>query len=128
MEARVTSQSQPFRLMERMEEARVLHGQEFRADLPNVRVTALAGSEEGQVLFCDMGPIRVREVLHLGDDRPLPTHVTVQGLEAPVSGMYDIFNALVSSNGDMRLVVDHKTRVAPVVRAVSAATQQAVGP
>ena len=70
MKARVTSQSQPFRLMARMEEAKVLHGQEVRADLPNVRVTAVAGSGEGQALFCTIGPIRVREVLHRGDNQP----------------------------------------------------------
>ncbi len=126
MEARVTSQSQPFRLMERMEEAKVLHGQELRADLPNVRVTALAGSGEGQALFCNVGPIRVREVLERGDDRPLPTNVTLQGLEVPISGTYDIFNARVSSNGDIRLVVDDKTWVVPAVKAVRAAMHQAV--
>jgi len=112
--------------MERMEEAKVLHGQELRADLPNVRVTALAGSGEGQALFCNVGPIRVREVLERGDDRPLPTNVTLQGLEVPISGTYDIFNARVSSNGDIRLVVDDKTWVVPAVKAVRAAMHQAV--
>jgi hypothetical protein len=115
MEAHVTSQSQPFRLRERMEEAKVLHGEELRADLPNVRVTALAGSAEGQALFCHIGPIRVREVLQRGDDCPLPTSVMLQGLEVPISGTYDIFNARVSSNGDIELVVDDKTWLAPAV-------------
>ncbi len=128
MEARVTSQSQAFRLMERMEEAKVLHGQEVRADLPNVRVSALAGSGEGHALFCNIGPIRVREVLHGGDDRPLPTDVTLQGMEVPISGTYDIFNALVSSNGDIRLVVDDKTSVVPAVKTGRAAMPQAVAP
>ena len=125
MEARVTSQSQPFRLRERMEEAKVLHGEEVRADLPNVRITALAGSGEGQALFCTLGPIRVREILHPGDGGPLPTDVTVQGLEVPISGAYDVFNALVSSNGDIRLVVDDKTCVVPALRAVGAACTRA---
>ncbi len=115
MEARVTSQSQPFRLMERMEEAKMFHGQEVRADLPNVRVTALAGGRDGQALFCNMGPIRVREILNRGDDRPLPIKVSLQGLEVPTSGTYDLLNALVSSNGDICLVVDDKTRVVPTV-------------
>ena len=126
MEARVTSQSQPFRLMERMEEAKVLHGQEVRADLPNVRVTALAGSAQGQALFCALGPIRVREVLQRGEDRPLSTNVTLQGLDVPASGTYDIFNALVTSNGDIRLVVDDRTWVVPAVKAVKVAMHQAV--
>src|SRR3989449_2050943 len=38
MEARITAQSQSFKLRERLEEAKVSHGQEVRADLPNVRV------------------------------------------------------------------------------------------
>ena len=38
MNARVTSESQSFRLVERMEEAKISHGQELRADLSNVRV------------------------------------------------------------------------------------------
>ncbi len=116
MEARVTSQSQPFRLRQRMEEAKVFHGQEVRADLPNVRVTALAGSGEGQALFCNIGPIRVREVLQRGDDQPLSTDVTLQGLEVPMSGTYDILNARVSSNGGIELVVDDKTWLVPAVK------------
>ena len=116
MEARVTSQSQPFRLIQRMEEAKVLHGQELRADLPNVRVLALAGGGEGQVLFCNLGPIRVREILNRGDDRPLPTDVRLRGLEVPISGTYDLFNARVSSNGDIALVVDDKTWLVPAVQ------------
>ncbi len=116
MEARVTAQSQPFRLIERMEEAKVFHGQEIRADLPNVRVTALAGGREGQVFFCTVGPIRVREILNRGDDRPLPSKVNVEGLAVPTSGSYDLLNVLVSSNGDLRLVIDDKTRVVPILK------------
>lgn len=119
MEARVTSQSQSFRLTERMEEAKILHGQEVRADLPNVRVTALAGSSEGQALFCNMGLIRVRETLSRGDDGPLSGNVTLKGLEVPISGAYDLLNALVSSNGDTSLVVDDKTSVVPADGTVS---------
>ena len=115
MEARITAQSQPFKLIERLEEAKVYHGQEIRADLPNVRVTALPGSTEGQVFFCTLGPIRVRETLNRGDDRPLPSNVAVEGLAVPTSGRYDILNALVCSNGDLRLVVDDKTWVVSAI-------------
>jgi hypothetical protein len=111
MKARVTSESQSFRLVERMEEARISHGQQLRADLQNVRVLALAGVAEVQTLFCNIGPIRVRTILNRGDDRPLPTAVTLEGLEVSTSGTYDILNALVCSNGDLRLVVDGATRV-----------------
>ena len=120
MEARVTSQSQSFRLRERMEEANISHGQEVRADLPNIRVLALAGSGEGQALFCAIGPIRVREILNRGDDRPLPADVTLEGLHVFSSGTYDVLNALVSSNGNLRLVVDGQTRVVPAATVVDA--------
>ena len=116
MKARITSQSQTFRLVERMQEANIHHGQEIRADLPNIRVVALSGAGEGQALFCTMGPIRVREIMNRGDDRPLPSNVAVAGLEVPTSGSYDILNALVCSNGDLRLVVDDKTRVVPAIK------------
>src|SRR3989441_7481058 len=55
MKARVTSESQSFRLVERMAEARISHGQELRADLSNVRVLALAGVAEVPALFCNVG-------------------------------------------------------------------------
>src|SRR3989441_1622403 len=78
----------------------------------------------GEVFFCKLGAIRVREVLNPGDDRPLPTTVRLEGLTVPHSGGYDLLNALVYSNGDIRLVVDAQTQVvravweveAPVVR------------
>jgi hypothetical protein len=121
MEAGVTLQSQSFRLRERMEEANISHGQEIRADLPNIRVLALAGSGEGQALFCTMGQIRVREILNRGDDRSLPTDVTLEGLRVSSSGTYDILNALVSSNGNLRVVVDDQTKVVPAAKLSSAA-------
>jgi hypothetical protein len=123
MDARVTSQSQSYRLRERMQEAQISHGQEIRADLPNVRVLALAGGTEAQTLFCNMGPIRVREILNRGDNGPLPTDVTLEGLQVSASGVYDILNALVGSNGNLRLVIDDKTSVVPAERAVGASAE-----
>ena len=120
MEARVTSQSQSFRLVERMGEAKIFHGQEIRADLLNVRVLAFAGGGEGQALFCNIGPIRVREILNRGDEGPLPTDVTLEGLQVSASGVYDILNALVGSNGNLRLVVDDQTKVVPAEQVVGA--------
>jgi hypothetical protein len=122
MEARVTARSQAYRLRERMEQGEVRHGQEIRADLPGIGVVAMARDwfaarqrGKGQVFFCTMGPIRVREIVTPGDGRPLPTNVIVEGLVVPSSGTYDILNALVQSNGDLRLIVDEGTRVVPVV-------------
>jgi hypothetical protein len=121
MEARVTGYSQVERLRERVEQAEVQHGQEIRADLPGIRVMALArnwfavrDNRKGEVLFCTMGPIRVRKVASPGDGLPLPTTVVVEGLDVPSAGTYDLLDALVQSNGDLRLIVDDATRVVPV--------------
>ena len=61
MEARVTTRSQAYRLRERMEQAEVQHGQEIRADLPGIGVTAMArgwfaaqDKGRGEVFFCTM--------------------------------------------------------------------------
>jgi len=123
MEARVTAYSQGHRLRERMEQAEVRHGQEIRADLPGIRVTAMShnwftGRPNGnsEVFFCSMGPIKVREVKAAGDGAPLPNNVIVQGLEVQGDGTFDLIDALVQSNGDLRLIVDGATRVVPVVR------------
>ena len=68
----------------------------------------------------NMGPIRVRAILNRGDDRPLPAAVTLEGLDVPTSGTYDILNALVCSNGDLRLVVDGATSVVRAAEGVGA--------
>jgi hypothetical protein len=106
-----------------MAQAEVRHGQEIRADLPGIRVTAMSrnwftGRPNGdsEVFFCTMGPIKVREVKTAGDGAPLPSTVIVQGLEVPGEGTYDLIDALVQSNGDLRVIVDGATRVVPVVR------------
>jgi hypothetical protein len=122
MEAHVTAYSQAHRLRERMEKAEVRHGQEIRADLPGIRVTAASRNwftgrpvGAGQVFFCTMGPIRVREVKSAGDEAPLPSNAVVQGLKVPGEGTYDLIDALVQSNGDLRVIVDGSTQVVPVV-------------
>jgi len=123
MEARVSAYSQTHRLRERMAQAEVRHGQEIRADLPGIRVIAMGRNwftgrpnHNGEVFFCTMGPIRVREVKAAGDGAPLPSNVIVQGLEVTGDGTYDLIDALVQSNGDLRVIVDGATRVVPAVR------------
>jgi hypothetical protein len=118
MEARVTAHSQAFRLRERMRQAEVQHGQEIRADLPGVRVSAAASawlgarqSGKGEVFFCNMGPLRVRRVTIAGDGKPLPDEAVVQGLAVAGDGTYDLLNALVRSNGNLRIIVDEVTQV-----------------
>jgi hypothetical protein len=118
MEPRVMAHSQTHRLRERMAEAAIGHGQEVRADLPGIRVTAHMAdwrSEPdpaiGVIFFCTMGSIKVREVLAAGDDHPLPHEVILEGLAVPEPGTYDVLNALVHSNGTLRVRVDAATRV-----------------
>jgi hypothetical protein len=116
MEARITAQSQSFKLRERLEEAKVSHGQELRADLPNVRVGVLAATGEAQLMFCNMGMIEVRELLQPGDYGPLATEVTLQGLAVPAPGMYDLVNARISVNGSIHVAVDSQTQVVATQR------------
>jgi hypothetical protein len=102
-----------------------------RADVPNVRVApahdtvpAFTGRFQwlrrddtapapprGDVFFCEIGPLRVREVVVEGDDAPLPSTVVVEGLMVPTPGRYDLVNVLVRANGDLRLIVDSETRL-----------------
>ena len=107
MEPRVFAHSQSYRLRERMNEAQIRHGQEIRADLTGIRVTAAV---EG---WRTTGPIQIREVLSQGDGNPLPTEVVLDGLTVPEPGTYDILDALVHSNGSLLVRVDARTRVVP---------------
>jgi hypothetical protein len=125
MEARVTSYSQGFRLRERMEEAKVRHGQEIRADLPGVRVTAMdrnwftrRSRDKAEVFFCNMGPITIRETSAPGDGGALPRNVVLQGLSVPADGTYDLLDVLVQSNGDLRVILDEKSRAVPAAKPV----------
>jgi len=118
MEPRVMAHSQAHRLRERMAEAAIGHGQEVRADLPGIRVTAeiadwrsAPNPNVGTVFFCTMGSIRVHEVLAPGDGRPLPDEVILEGLVVPEPGTYDILNVLIHSNGSLRVRADSATRV-----------------
>jgi hypothetical protein len=118
MEARVTANSQAYRLRERMEQAEVKHGQEIRADLTGIRVRASAGAwlasrqaNKADIFFCTMGPIRLRRVTIEGDEKALPHEARVQGLNVAAEGTYDLVNALVRSNGDLRVIVDEVTQV-----------------
>jgi hypothetical protein len=110
-----------------MEQAEVRHGQEIRADLPGVRVGAMTRNwftgrpnGKGEVFFCNMGSITVREKTTPGDGRPLPDNVIVQGLEVPCEGTYDLIDVLVQSNGDLRVIMDAASRAVPATKLAAA--------
>ena len=124
MDARVTAQSQTYRLHQNAQDANIKHGQEVRADVPHVRVTAVMEggggwlgfrraepSEKAEIFFCNMDRIRIREVLETGDGGALPSSVVVENLKVAESGTYDLNNVLVRANGDLRIVVDEKSEV-----------------
>ena len=121
MEPRVFAHSQSYRLRERMSDAQIKHGQEIRADLTGIRVTAAIDgwrtpavtSDIGAIFFCTMGPIQIREVLSPGDSEPLPREVHLDGLAVPGPGTYDILNAIVHSNGSLLVRADASTQVVP---------------
>src|SRR5438034_9749782 len=102
MEARVTAHSQASRLRERMAQAEVQHGQEIRADLPGIGVLAMARDwfaarhhGKGEVFFCTMGPIRVREVTVPSDGGLLPFDVVIEVLDVSSDRPYAVPNPLV---------------------------------
>jgi hypothetical protein len=126
MEPRVMAHSQTFRLRERMAEAAISHGQEVRADLTGIRVSAsmtdwrsVPDPNVGIVFFCTMGSIRIREVLDQGDGQPLPTQVILDGLTVPEPGTYDVLDAVIHSNGALRVRVDERTQVVQRARMVA---------
>ena len=126
MEPRVMAHSQSYRLRERMAEAAIGHGQEVRADLPGIRITAEPADwrnapdpNVGAIFFCTMGSIRVREVLAPGDGRSLPSEVVLEGLVVPEPGTYDILNAVVHSNGALKVRVDSETQVVQRARGLA---------
>jgi hypothetical protein len=121
MEARVTAYSQSYRLRERMAQADVQHGDEIRADLPGIGVSmrardwlAFGQKDYAEIFFCTMGSVRVRNVSIRGDGRSLPGDVALDWSGVPGEGRYDLINALVRSNGDLRVIVDDATRVVRV--------------
>ena len=112
MEAHVTAASQQYRLREAIEKSDIRHEETVRADIPRVRVAAGIGVAPGAtIFFCDVEPIRVRRRLSNGDDAPIPETVVMEGITFPGAGEYDLKDAIVHCNGDIRITADSKTKV-----------------
>jgi hypothetical protein len=112
MEAHVTAASQQYRLREQVEKSRIQHGETVRADISRVRVASGVGfGGEATIFFCEMEPIKVRRRVAPGDSAPLPETVVLEGIGFPEAGEYDLKDAIIHSNGDIRIIADSQTRV-----------------
>lgn len=110
MNAKVTFASQTHRLREELERSKIAHGATARVDIPRVRVGAGVAAEP-HIFFCDVRDVRVRREVVAGDGEPLPPTVVVDGLDFPSEGIYDLRNAVVSANGDIRIDADEETEL-----------------
>ncbi|HEY2849956.1 MAG TPA: hypothetical protein VGI97_08770 [Gemmatimonadaceae bacterium] len=107
---RIDAASQTERLVAEMGKRAITHGQTVRADLARLRVSS---SVSGMPLlyFCNVREIEIREMIEVGDGKPLPDEVAIEGFEVEQDGIYDIRNALISSNGRISVRVDERSRV-----------------
>jgi len=124
----VTSASQVDKLRSKMQEKGVTHAAEVRADIRGVRVgqgespervsilQKLIGhpTKKAPVFFCNIRGFENLKVLQNGDGNPLPDRATIRGLKVEGSGLFNLLNARVFSNGQINVVVDRATRVVPL--------------
>lgn len=110
MRPEVANVSQTDRLRAAMAASAITHGQTVRADIERVEVSAKA-YDRALVYFCGIHGVRVRETVQAGDGGALPLEVAVTGLAVDGEGIYDIRNALITSNGRIQVAVDDRTRV-----------------
>lgn len=112
MRPEVANVSQTDRLRAAMAASAITHGQTVRADIERVEVSTKAYAR-ALVYFCGIHGVRVREAVQTGDGGPLPLEVAVTGLNVEQEGIYDIRNALITSNGRIQVTLDDRSRVVP---------------
>lgn len=117
MRPEVADVSQTERLRSAMTSSAISHGQTVRADIERVEVSTKAYAR-ALVFFCGIHGVRVRETVRAGDGGPLPPQVALKGLSVDHEGIYDIKNALITSNGRIEIAVDEKSSVVPRPRAL----------
>jgi hypothetical protein len=106
----VTAFSQPDVLQKRMKEEKMSHGGTVRANLSPVRLDMDHG---GVVMyFCPMQKLEILEIISEGDGHNIPDAAKLVGLNIPAgckSGLYELENVELSSNGDIQLRATEKT-------------------
>lgn len=110
MRPAVGAVSQTERLRSAMAASSITHGQTVRADIERVEVSTKAYAR-ALVYFCAIHGVKVRETVQAGDGGPLPAEVAVLGFEVDREGVYDIRNALITSNGRIQIALDQQSRV-----------------
>lgn len=109
IEAQTSKQSQSHKLKERLQEAGFTHGESARVNLSGV---ALRQSQDGpKVYFCDVGPVQVVERIETGDGNALPEEAELSDVVFPRRGLHRLENAIIRTNGRMRVEADEKTEV-----------------
>ncbi len=108
----ITGFSQPGQLRAHMQHAGLRHGDTVRANLTTVNVVGMPNADRRvELRFCPMDSMMVTAVIEQGDGKDLPTEVTVGGLRFRSPGVYDLENAIISSNGTLQLRGDGATRI-----------------
>lgn len=106
----ITSFSQPHVLQTRMKEEKMSHGGTVTANLSPVRLDMDHG---GVVMyFCPMKNIQILEVIAEGDGNNIPAQAKIEGLHVPAgfkSGLYDLENIELTSNGTIQVKATEKT-------------------
>ena len=106
----ITSSSQPYVLQSRMKEEKLSHGGTVMANLSPVRLDM----DHGEVVmyFCPMKALQVLEVIAEGDGHGIPMQAKIEGLSVPSiykSGLYDLKNVELTSNGTIQVKATEKT-------------------
>jgi len=97
-------------LQQRMREEKLTHGQTVTANLSPVRLEFSFGKVT--MYFCPMRTIQVLENINDGDGGRIPPDAIVEELNIPKnykSGLYNLENVILTSNGTMQIKATDKT-------------------
>jgi hypothetical protein len=111
----VTALSQPYVLRSKMREENISHGETVTASLSPVRLEM--HHDGGILFFCPMKRLQVNEIVAKGDGGSIATQVKLEGLSAPPdckTGLYELENIELSTNGVMLLRATDKTSWKPI--------------